>query len=277
MPVCKRELKVPSASAAVGVLALCALASATCSSGKNATAAAISCGSFSSGVEYVSSCESTVGSHFCIDYYATPNTVTTAEETASAFCGGLGTVLKSPCPTTNTLGSCVDIVSTGASGASQMAIVERDYEYAGQSLTAAEVETSCTGGNGLYVPPDGSLPDAGAEAGVPACIPGGTPDGSGGANGFAFAIEVDANGQPETCTDFFGTVTSDQLSSVIANDGAMTSPCPVQNAVCACPGVADASVFGTTTTYIYYTSALNPLTGCPVDAGAACTTTYTSP
>jgi hypothetical protein len=231
------------------------------------------CGAPPGSWQYLSSCDSKVGGivHQCQDTYATSASAASVNATLPTLCTAFGgKLLSSPCPSANSLGSCLITASTGTEGE-----LERLYEYAEANVTVESFESSCKSQNAKFILPNGSLPDGGL-AGSAASCGAQSPDGGPSSGGVAFAIETVANGQIVECTNFVGTVTAQQLQSVQAL-GAMTSACPAQNAACACAQAAGSGTFGTTPTMIYYSTTLTGASSACADAGANCSMTYTPP
>jgi hypothetical protein len=186
----------------------------------------------------------------CIDYYAS---ATVAEGIASGYrtvCTTTGgTVLPSTCPFQKTLGSCITTANSG----SQEGILQRAYYYVDDGGVAGNVQSDCEKTGGTYVPPGGDAATSGSTG--TSCTAGTNRDAGASSGGVAFSVETDLNGEPTLCTNFVGTVTAAELQSVLSI-GAVTSACPVLSGACACPGTSGSGTFGTTPTYVYYTTKL---------------------
>jgi hypothetical protein len=251
-----------------------ALLVAACSgggSGGNGTQAP--CGAPAGNWQYLSSCDSKIGGivHQCQDTYATPAAASGVNISLPALCTAFGgKLLSSPCPSANSVGSCIITASTGTTEAE----LERIYEYAEGNVTAQSFETSCMSQNAKFVLPNGSLPDGGLAGTGASC--GAQPAGGQSSGGVAFAIETLVNGQIVECTNYVGTVTAQQLQSV-ESIGAMTTACPAQNGACACAQAAGSGTFGTTPTLIYYSTTIGGASSACADAGVTCSSTYTPP
>ena len=256
----------------VGAIVL--LVAACSGGGSGGGASQAPCGAPAGSWQYLSSCDSKIGGivHQCQDTYATPAAAASVNVSLSALCGAFGgKLLSSPCPSANSVGSCIITASTGTTEGE----LERIYEYAEGNVTAQSFETSCMSQNAKFILPNGSLPDGGLAGSGASC--GAQPaDGGQSSGGVAFAVETVVNGQIVECTNFVGTVTAQQLQSV-ESIGAMTSACPAQNAACACAQAAGLGTFGTTPTMIYYATTVAGGSSACADAGVNCSSTYTPP
>jgi hypothetical protein len=212
----------------------------------------------------VLSCESTLVTSLeqCIDYYATGSFASVAETTFRSLCQAQqGKVLGAPCPAAGSIGSCASTASSGPTASSPAAVLERQYFYGGNTTPA--FERSCEDDGGVYTPVD-ATPGQPERAGSSGCGQGSGANGASG--GVAFSLSTVLNGEVISCTNYVGSVTSQQLSSVLAQ-GAETSSCPSANAICGC---SSEGVFGTQATIVYYqTSMRGSSSQCP-NGDASC-------
>ncbi|HYQ15401.1 MAG TPA: hypothetical protein VEQ58_06585 [Polyangiaceae bacterium] len=224
------------------------------------SAADLPCGAPAGDWKYVLSCDSQFSGlvHQCIDYYATASAVSAVETSFKSICQvQQGTLLSGVCPTEGSNGSCTATASSGSSAA----VLERQYFYE-SNTSPASYKASCESDKGIYTPPEGSAV-APTSSGDPKCS---QPAKAGGAaGGVAFSISTVLNGDVIECTNYVGEVSAAELDSVL-KQGAETTPCPVEKAVCACP--AD-GVFGTKATLVYYQTFMSSSKDCPND-DAAC-------
>lgn len=251
-------------------VAALALVAASCGGGAGGSSSA-PCGAPPGNWQYISSCDTTFGGiiHQCQDTYGTPAAVQALNIELPQVCSaGSGTLLTSPCPLANSLGSCLIVAATGTAGE-----LARLYQYAQGSLTPQSFQQTCVSEHGTYLQPDGTLPDGGTAGSSASCAGGG--GGSPSTGGVAFSVATMLNGQVLECTNFVGSVTSQQLQSVLAI-GATASACPAANAGCACAQPAGSGTFGTTATLVYYKTASDPTASICAGMGTQCTS-YTPP
>ncbi len=240
-----------------------------CSGGHDGTSGSNTapCGAPPGNWHYLSSCDSMLGGvlHQCQDTYATAGAVAGVSASLPALCSAYsGTLLHAPCPTANSVGSCIITASTGSVAGELVRLTE----YAGTGVTVQSFQASCRSEKGTFVPPGGASPDGGLAGTGATC--GAKPTGGGGASGgVAFSIETDLNGQTIECTNYVGAVTAQQLQSVLSI-GAMTGACPTQNAACICKR-AGVDLYGTSATQIFYKTAVDPTGSSCADAGTSCT------
>jgi hypothetical protein len=86
------------------------------------------------------------------------------------------------------------------------------------------------------------------------------------------------NGEYLECTNYVGTVTAEQLASVL-KVGATTSACPEKNALCACTQ-KKAGTFGTDATLVYYKTSMSSSASNCAGVAASCdvyTDSYNAP
>ncbi|HEY0468171.1 MAG TPA: hypothetical protein VGC79_28425 [Polyangiaceae bacterium] len=182
------------------------------------------------------------GAHLCTEFYSNVPQVTT---TFKALCSAEQGTVSGHCPTENSFGSCT-VSSTTGSGSQGAIEATFGYPDSRGSGSAAAFERDCDSGS-VYAPP-GAPPASTAPTGsmVTSTCP--------HAGGVAFSMATLVNGEYLECTNYVGSVTADQLASVL-KIGATTSPCPEANALCACTK-NKAGTFGTDATLVYYKTSM---------------------
>lgn len=226
---------------------------------KGARASGLPCGAPPGDWQYVLSCRSALlpSLEQCIDYYATASVASVIDTTFRGLCQAQqGEVLGDPCPAEGSIGSCTSTASSGPAAPSPSAVLERQYFYGGNT-TPASYKRDCEKEGGVYTAV-GSTPGQPASTASAGCG-----QGSGGEDaddGVAFSVSTVLNGEVLSCTNYVGSITEQELSSVLAQ-GAETSACPSTNAICGCPSEG---VFGTQATIVYYqTSMRGSSSACP--------------
>jgi hypothetical protein len=229
------------------------------------------CGSTSGGAggsyKRVLACDSTaLGIHMCTEYYTN---VSSAGASVDALCSAfMGKKLSGGCGTDGSVGSCTDS-STTTGG--QYGIVSVNFEY-DSDTTTDKYQTECTGNAGTFNAPGdavGGLPGSSSASTTTTCR---DSKGSSG-SGVAFSISTELNGMTIECTNYVGSVSGQELSSVEMT-GAVPKACPTDKATCTCAG--GMGVFGTKTTMVHYDSVVTSSssnTDCE-DLKSSCSGTY---
>jgi hypothetical protein len=265
-----RETKRAAWGGMAALALLCTVALSACGgSDDKGSASDAPCGAPPGDWKYLLSCDTTFSGtvHECVDYYATAAAAGAVAPSFKAICQvESGTVLSSTCPSQNSVGSCLGSSSSGPTGSSPLAALERITIYAG-STTPAAYRVDCEKEQGVYVPPDADSSVMTPTGSADACSAPSTAKG-GGAGGVAFSEETVVNGDVIECTNYVGKVSQAELDSVLKL-GALTTPCPAAKAICSCAQGAGSGPFGTTPTLVYYASVVNESAMCPA-SDASC-------
>ncbi len=254
---------------AIPLLALCALPFAACGGGSDAGGnSGGNCDSLQvSGNQYplIFACDVPnlfgTGGHLCTEFYSN---VPSIVPTFKALCTAETGTAVSRCPTAGSLGSCT---ASSTTGTGTLGAVEATYRYPDSKGkgNAAQFQADCDGGS-VYAPP-GAPPASGAKAGstVTSSCPS---KAASSAGGVAFSMATLVNGEYLECTNYVGTVTADQLASVL-KIGATTDACPEKNALCACTK-KKIGTFGTDATLVYYKTSMASSGSSCDGLGASC-------
>jgi len=183
------------------------------------------------------------GAHLCTEFYSNVPQVTASFK---ALCNAEQGTVTDHCPTENSFGSCT---ASSTTGSGTQGAIEATFGYPDSrgGGSAAAFQSDCDDGS-VYAPP-GAAPASTAKAG--SAVTSSCPRTGGGV---AFSMATLVNGEYLECTNYVGTVTADQLASVL-KIGATTSPCPEAKALCACTKLKGGT-FGTDATLVYYQTSM---------------------
>jgi hypothetical protein len=247
---------------------------AACSSNPEPSAGSQApCGAPPGDWQYLLSCDSTFGStvHECTDYYATRGAASAVDASFRAVCKALsGTVLDSVCPSAGSVGSCLNTASSGPPGSSPAAALSRTYIY-DPSTTSQSYKANCEKENGVYAAPGVARSPTGTSSAASSCS-----SESGNPDGGLFSVETVVNGEVIECTNYVGAVTEAQFDSV-RQTGALSTPCPLANAICSCSLTPGSGVFGTDPQLVYYKSTVNGYGSTCPSSDASCKPSYALP
>jgi len=184
------------------------------------------------------------GAHLCTEFYSNVPQVTASFK---ALCSVEQGTVKDHCPSENSFGSCT---ASSTTGSGTQGAIEATFGYPNSrgGGSAAAFQSDCDGGSGSVYAPPGAAPASTAPTG------GAVSSSCPRTGGVAFSMATLVNGEYLECTNYAGTVTADQLASVL-KIGATTAPCPEAKALCACTK-NKGGTFGTDATLVYYKTSM---------------------